>query len=186
MKKIMFNDRYGLTEAVINGTKTQTRRIINVMFADNPRPLDNKYSRYKIGEDVAVAMSYYDAQDRVFYGTGGKGNHEIYDAYRDIAGWKNKMFVKAELMPYRIRITDIRVERLQDISYEDCIKEGILHRITNITFPYSFWDGRKEVVFRSANDAFACLIDKVNGKDTWNSNPWVRVYDFELITNKKD
>lgn len=39
-------------------------------------------------------------------------------------GWDNKMFVRAEHMPHRIRITDIRVERLQDISDEDCLRKA--------------------------------------------------------------
>ena len=58
MKKIMFNDRYGLTEAVLAGRKTMTRRIV-----PDGTPLGNweeteKMSRFKVGEVVAVAQSY--------------------------------------------------------------------------------------------------------------------------------
>lgn len=42
------------------------------------------------------------------------------------AGWTNKMFVRANLMKRHIRITDVKVERLRDISEEDCLKEGII------------------------------------------------------------
>ena len=188
MKKIMFNDRYNLTEAVINGTKTQTRRIMNVMFANDPKYLDKKYynwySRYKIGEEVAVAMSYYDAQDRVFYETGGEGNHGIYDAYRDTAGWKNKMFVKAELMPYRIRIKDIRVERLQDISDEDCIKEGIIKTYLEVAEKYIYFADLRLAPVDTPREAFGDLFCKIQGKRTWEENPWVWVYDFELIKER--
>lgn len=92
------------------------------------------------------------------------------------------MFVRADLMPHHIRITDIKIERLQDISDEDCLKEGIFK-----------WDaGQKDIPFYSFHyadipdysnpcDAFAELIDKVSGKGTWESNPYVFVYEFELI-----
>lgn len=35
--------------------------------------------------------------------------------------------------------------------------------------------------FATAKESFACLIDKMSGKGTWESNPYVWVYDFELI-----
>lgn len=63
MKKIMFNDRYGLTKAVLSGYKTVTRRIMN----RQPDPDDIAYMEpkdypcqppYKVGEIVAVAQSY--------------------------------------------------------------------------------------------------------------------------------
>lgn len=76
----------------------------------------------------------------------------------------NKLFVKPELMPHKIRIVNWKVERLQDISNEDCMKEGIL------TDDISMY-----------RRIFASLIDKINGKGTWERNPYVFVYEFELI-----
>lgn len=67
--------------------------------------------RYKVGEIVAVAQSYADIGIEPF-------------AFCE-AAWRNKMFVKAELMPYQIKITNVRIQRLQDISDEDCLREGI-------------------------------------------------------------
>ena len=101
------------------------------------------------------------------------------------AGWTNKMFVRAELMPHQIRITNVRVERLQDISHEDCIKEGIVKAMV----------GSEDTHFMTAyyvpnipsephilpQYAYAALIDRISRKGTWNSNPWVFVYDFELV-----
>ena len=92
------------------------------------------------------------------------------------------MFVKADFMPHRIRITNIRVERLQDISEEDCLKEGIW-RDDNVGLEgTTYWyHGLVNSSFRTAKEAYAALIDKISGKGTWESNPWVFVYDFELV-----
>lgn len=137
MKKIMFNDKYGLTQAVLEGRKTQTRRIADtagrlrditvrqaleevnkggVCLFDEGGPL--ALSAYKLGETIAIAQKYADlAYDGEFFRLLGKVIFE--------KGCHNKMFVKADFMPHRIRITNIRVERLQDISEEDCIAEGV-------------------------------------------------------------
>lgn len=194
MKKIMFNDKYGLTQAVLDGRKTQTRRIadtagrlrdITVRQAleevnkgraclfDEGRPL--ALSAYKLGETIAIAQKYADlAYDGDFFRLLGKVIFE--------KGCQNKMFVKADFMPHRIRITNIRVERLQDISEEDCIAEGVW-RDDNVGLEgTTYWyHGLANSSFRTAKEAYASLIDKISGKGTWESNPWVFVYDFELV-----
>lgn len=194
MKKIMFNDKYGLTQAVLEGRKTQTRRIadtagrlrdITVRQAleevnkgraclfDEGRPL--ALSAYKLGETIAIAQKYADlAYEGEFFRLLGKVIFE--------KGCHNKMFVKADFMPHRIRITHIRVERLQDISEEDCIAEGVW-RDDNVGLEgTTYWyHGLANSSFRTPQQAYASLIDRISGKGTWESNPYVFVYDFELI-----
>lgn len=171
MKKIMFNDKYGLTRAVLVGSKTMTRRVVRKGLVG---------VLYKIGEVVAVAQSYKDVVDEDVRG------HYIprwtfIDDHCDEAGWSNKMFVKPDLMPHRIRITNIKVERLQDISVEDCLKEGL--RDYGIGFGFDGWVNEKNELKYSPNPriAFAALINKVFGKGTWKSNPVVYAYEFELV-----
>lgn len=190
MKKIMFNDKYGLTQAVLEGRKTQTRRIVYtqngfVVFGGEDfqlKKLDNgqalltlcnnrfKTSRYKIGEEVAIAQRYSDIADTL--------GQKLWQ----LPCWRNKMFVKADFMPHRIRITNIRVERLQDISEQDCMAEGVW-RDDNLGLEgTTYWyHGLVNSSFRTAKEAYAALIDKISGKGTWESNPWVFVYDFELV-----
>lgn len=101
-------------------------------------------------------------------------------------GWNNKMFVKADDMPYQIRITDVRIERLQDISDEDCIKEGIIKKYHSPAAMNFYYVPNVEVksskdVYTTPQEAYAAFIDKVSGKGTWDSNPYVFVYDFELV-----
>ena len=175
MKKIMFNDRYGLTQAVLDGRKTMTRRIV-----PDGTPLGNweetvKKSRYKVGEIVAVAQSYH-ALNKAGYVAPEWLDHTCESS----AGYKNKMFVRADLMPHRIRITNIKVERLQDISHEDCLKEGILYQ-DGYFFGYKVSAPNMAFGAMTAQQAFAALIDKVCCKGTWNINPYVFVYEFELL-----
>ena len=201
-KKIMFNDKYGLTQAVIEGRKTQTRRMFTtykynmvdwkafaecgndcIITDDAFEPTDiRSLAAYKIGEEVAVAQSYDDIYmeknapcpipDEYRLNAYNKGFNQGHK------GWKNKMFVSPDDMPFHIKITNIRVERLQDISDADCLKEGIKRKNERYVI-----ENEKGVCFYT-NDvrlAFRYLIDKTCGKGTWDSNPWVFVYSFRLV-----
>ena len=200
MKKIMLNDNFCLTDAVRRKQKTMTRRIerglellseTNHEFDGNKVILHFEASdepiiirpRYKVGEIVAVAQSYKDA--------GMRPTHKIYNERTDksdnvcnTSGWTNKMFVQPELMPHKIQITKVRLERLQDISDEDCIKEGIIKFGGRFDGNFGFYEnkrGKFPHLFESERSAFAWLIDRVGGKGTWASNPYVFVYEFRLM-----
>lgn len=200
MQKIMFNDRYGLTQAVIEGRKTMTRRLIPDEFfrltwdtrgdtlvyeneyGDFIDVRHSKYTRYKVGEIVAVAQRYEDVEE-LSYLLRDPFSETYFEEVNigDEPGYRNKMFVKAELMPHQIRITGIKCERLRDIHDADCLKEGIRY-IPKINKFY-FEDVRREAgfYFDDHREAFAMLIDKVSGRGTWASNPWVVAYEFELL-----
>lgn len=195
MKKIMFNDKYGLTDAVLSGRKTQTRRIIPSADHENRRyegapviinPDGTKsvlaqfsdkrvLSAYAVGEVVAIAQAYKDIPE--FPLLSKQGVEEL----KQYPGWNNKMFVGPVLMPHHIRITNIRVERLQDISDEDCIEEGIIS--TGEGFCFYCQSGNMPTFYSvlAPQIAYASLIDTVSGKGTWDSNPFVFAYEFELI-----
>ena len=200
MQKIMFNDKYGLSEAVLAKRKTQTRRIITNKemleiikkydspaslflvydrFVLNPywrkRFINNRRSmRYQMNETVAIAQPYADITPPVDWVKCMIRKEKL--------GWNNKMFVRAEDMPHHIRITKIRIERLQDIKSEDCLNEGLWRAgdvgLEGMTYWYH---GLANSSFRTPQDAYASLIDRISGKDTWYGNPYVFVYDFELI-----
>lgn len=178
MKKIMFSDKFCLTQAVLSGTKTMTRRLLK----DNV-PLGNwedtkKHLPYKVGEIIAIAQSYHTLNK-----SGYVAPKWCEHTCESSAGYENKMFVKASLMPHHIRITDVKVERLQDISEEDILREGVWQYYDNNNL---FYVSKKigyapDVAFPSARKAFAYLIDMVSGKGTWESNPYVVAYSFELV-----
>lgn len=204
MKKILFNDKFGLTKAVLDGRKTQTRRTITYpktfhgkdvcgyyvcrraadgaitevcMYDENESFIDEGQilPKYNVGEVVAVAQSYKEClaenpYNRAYFLNGS-------------AGWNNKMFVAADMMIHRIRITDVRVEKLQDISGEDCIKEGVRKVVNENGIYVQYYVGKRDNAcsFENPREAFARLINKVSKKDVWSENPYVFVYDFELV-----
>lgn len=190
MKKMMFSDKFGLTQAVLNGRKTMTRRSIPKKLFDaikqyahgNEEELRYRIlanSSYRVGEVVAIAQSYETLANNGYLDKMIDGLLSMKKEYAG-AGYKNKMFVKAELMPRHIKITNIRVEYLQDISDEDCLREGIFKSDAN----YCFYERLKKIytyIINTPRKAFAVLIDKVSGKGTWDSNPMVWVYEFELV-----
>ena len=210
MKKIMFNDRYGLTQAVLEGKKTMTRRILpdikidwnrrgvvtlpvggfehDVLFMDVRQILPDagrsdysapkKYQpKYERGEKIAIAQSYHELNKRGFVAP-----EWCEHSCEDSAGYENKMFVSADLMPYHIRITDIQLQRLNNISDDDCLKEGVEKWLDcYIVSGIMEKSGRNNVCFDTPREAFASLIDRISGKGTWESNPWVYVYSFELL-----
>ena len=169
MKGIMFRDKYpGNNEIqVIQGIKTQTRRMPKWLQQYNLKPdFWNKkamavyleiHSRYKIGGIVYIKQ---------------KTEHQ-----------KNKMFAKEIHAKYFIEITGVRIERLHDISDEDCFKEGIIknefHGFINPPINYNLSGDCK--YFGKAKEAYFHLLKLVNPKLDINSNPWVIVYDFKLI-----
>lgn len=202
MRGICFKEP--LFYATIEGRKTMTRRIINPQpnnirsfsrsfFKETPMPyeLSKKtwtpepayhflmydgtyiYPRYRLGEILYLKEPYNDGcMGSYIY----KFGHENEKQLTRIYGWRNKLFMPAKAARYFIRITGVRAERLQDISVEDCIKEGI-------TFDCAYEKGLKchaehALYYR---EYYAELIDEINGKGTWMSDPFVWVYDYELI-----
>lgn len=171
MKRIMFNDQFGLTKAVLEGRKTMTRRIITNETALAHCKTGNfdvwNYASYFAGELVAIAQSYKDVNYKFPYGP------EKVSKLINTPGWNNKMCVKANLMPHHIRIKYVGVERLQYISWNDCLREGLKEVAEGFVVG--------DMVFHNPKHAYEALIDKISKIGTWDSNPWVFVYDFELV-----
>ena len=195
----MFNENYGLESASIEGWKQRTSRIPKLtgedkeyldtatLFDWNIRK-DNilkHYAKYKVGDVVAIAQSYsfitrnMKSDDYVsprYSAFLSKGPHLQADG-----GWDNKMYVRADLMPYRIRITEVRLEHLQNITDTDCLKEGIKMDLdtAGMCAMYYFIGCKPSEIYTNPRSAFAALINKICGKNTWKNNPYVIVYWYK-------
>ncbi|WP_314712610.1 hypothetical protein [Prevotella pallens] len=199
MKKIMFNDKYLLTQAVLDRTKTMTRRVLKVpktcnnkevysfniltnnagtqcvdLVDENGDVLGSWKPHYEVGEIVAIAQSYKEIYPNADFEMVGDG------FMTESAGWTNKMFVRANLMKRHIMFTDAKVERLQSISDDDILREGVW-QLGEVFYVSKAVGEAPDVAFLTAREAFWYLIDKVSGKGTWESNPFVVAYSFELV-----
>ena len=190
----MFNDKFSLEQLVLQKIKTMTRRValdeplenMEVMYDTKTHQccicsgnFVVKRSQYAVGDIIAIAQSYNTIEKEINrLGLPLDIKPELYK----VPGFKNKMFVKAELMPHHIKITNIKVERLQDISDEDAIREGIV-KIEDSEFNFYPYIDENINFFNyfTPRGAFSQLIDNVSGKGTWEKNPLVFVYEFELI-----
>lgn len=214
----MFNDKYSLTQAVLDGRKTMTRRIIKCprtfkgewvagfnihrrhsdkkivdwpcMYDADEREFDmgEILPKYKVGEVLAIAQRYKDVVEKRDEAQETLGLYKINKRYLTMeemgAGWNNKLFVRADFMPHHIRITNIKIQRLQEISNEDCLKEGIYKGqcgSADTHFMDAYYYKGDIQPYCTPREAFAALIDKVSGKGTWLKNPYVFCYSFKLI-----
>lgn len=192
-------------QAVVDGSKTQTRRIIkhpNYDFLGSPQPeiaADGVsaifwessvacivHPRYYPGETVYLKEPYSVNTDcDVFY---------QYDPRMDqfAVKWKSKMFMPELYARHFIKITNVRVERLMDITEEDARREGC--KIFGITLYNESGVAVQTVIRGNARKDFENLWNSINVK--WNrkhddykgylfaDNPWIFVYSFELINKK--
>lgn len=169
---------------VEDGSKTKTRRI------KKGKP------RYKVGDIVYLKEPYrisninggYEfiyqfSKARVkFTGSAKDLEKLLIQQKKSKYGWLNKLFMPESAARVFIEITDVRAERLQDISEEDCIKEGIFYAPVQILSWIEeltpMWSNGFNL-YETPQKAYAALIDHINGKGTWSSNPLVYVYGFK-------
>lgn len=209
-RPILFNTE--MVKAILEGRKTQTRRIVK------PQPegatlkshLDGKWLTKKFNglvlpqiEDLPMHNPFGQVGDRlwvretftqgygmtllesegddknavsIIYKADGK---EIYkDCSEEVAEnwgnwendsddavWKPSIHMPRWASRILLEITNIRVERLQDISESDCLKEGVGSPILR--------DCKKP--------KFMQLWESINGADSWAANPWVWVVEFKVV-----
>lgn len=168
---------------VINGKKTQTRRIITT---HEDRNTLTPSRRYYEGEKVYLKEPYKilpEHRNSPFY------RFEQYDVTQlnshnypveENGFWKNKLFMPESAARYFIEFTSIKRERLQDITNADCRKEGV--KICNGCIERGCQMGEACAYPRHE---YHVLIDSIYGKVTWGSNPFVYVYDFKLVRGNK-
>lgn len=180
-----------MVRAILDGHKTQTRRVIKMrngqlmgegeLSSDGRTVMD--FSRSfpywealpcpygKPGDLLWVRETYshswHHAQPRFVYRATDDDNEQL-TRHPDFDGWKSSIYMPRRASRLTLRITDVRVERVQDISDYDCHCEGIA--LTSD-------DGE------NYREDFAVLWDAMHEKrgHGWAVNPWVWVIDFEVV-----
>ena len=188
-----------MVRAILDGRKTQTRRIMAPQPADdiergifpNPEVIGWKSSRrHKHGSTTAHFCHYGKPGDRIWVREtwnkyGGlltyRADHDWIDDMRKetvcTAKWVPSIHMPRWASRILLEITDVRVERLNAISQEDAQAEGM--ELTGWRPTYSDPDSGGEVV--TPYDNFAELWSSIYGEESWNANPWVWVISFKRV-----
>jgi hypothetical protein len=175
-----------MVRAILEGRKSQTRRICK------PQPYSDLDSRlqpiakgllldvlknvkFKIGDILWVRETWNMTVQGSFY----------YRADMDEKGdvWKPSIFMPHVACRLRLEVTNIRVEKLNDISKEDAISEGLewgLHTILNRPRFKNYY-GETGAWYHDPIDSYKSLWESINGKGSWNKNPWVWCISFKKI-----
>jgi hypothetical protein len=204
-----------MVQAILEGRKTQTRRIIK------PQPVKEdwlfewkgtrpkakrdsralassslegllkwmKYAKYNINDVLWVRETFTidsrgaDGDNPGYY---YKADMPIYEDGYEIwpDSWKPSIFMPKDYARIWLQITDVKVERLKDISVDDSISEGIeIDSETPIGTLYKDYFQKKwKDVYANPQNSFKSLWRDINGKDSWDANPWVWAITFKVLS----
>lgn len=183
-----------MVRAILDGRKTQTRRPVNPSTA-NLLDLQGQYPHKKyniscpfgaIGDRIWVRETWAEAGAsapdlklyRANYPAHVPTHYENVPPAQDVR-WTPSIHMPRWASRILLEITDVRVERLNDISEEDARAEGIIDGgCLNCGEPEPCGCANPEP---DATDAFAYLWQSIYGQENWNANPWVWVIEFNRI-----
>lgn len=172
-------DLYGLGKVQING-------VFNFYLKENEKGIWIE-PKYKIGDILWVRETYANPPLTAF------GVPFIYkaDFDRTFCGWKPSIHMPKAAARIFLEVVNVRCERLHDIKEEDAIAEGIHFDVMFKKFNCYLCDNQGHIggemmcedgFYKTALNSFSSLWQSINGKrHTWQSNPWVWVYEFKKI-----
>lgn len=187
IKPILFNTE--MVRAILDGRKTCTRRIIKAEKVDNVLNSPARKSnsdipdaqfikclvdmKYEPGDILYVRETWMDYAGLTMY----KADCDIYrlDSLNLAGfGWKPSIHMPKEAARIWLKVTDVRVERLQEITGQDVLKEGLN---SHVHPQASYFDGNQREMFEKLWNGTVkkSVIDRYG----WDANPWVWVIEFE-------
>lgn len=193
LKPILFNTE--MVKAILDGRKTVTRRLIKPQplgyfeVSENPtylydfEPSSKRiYPRYQAGDILYVRETWCDWPDDTGHNYFYKATDDGVDGF--LPKWKPSIHMPKEAARIFLKVKDVRVERLQDITEKDACKEGFHAGCTNVTSgPWGLDDCPEEW---TAKEEFSELWNSTINKEDivkygWDANPWVWVIEFQRV-----
>lgn len=207
-RPMMFNAE--MVRAVLDGRKTQTRRIMKnqpcesvVGGAVSVRNVGGGYQWFAddgdscvfhcpigaVGDRIWVRETFGDCGERLVY------RADTYDgAHCKVKRWTPSIHMPRWASRITLEITGVRVERLNDISHEDAGREGIHTEVWDQTVVarnyaaedefFQFWS-ESMPHYVEMNELFRAsfhsLWQSIYGEESWQANPWVWVIEFKRI-----
>ncbi|HNP68197.1 MAG TPA: hypothetical protein PKH16_09855 [Aequorivita sp.] len=145
--------------------------------------VDNEFEGSR--EEFAYKASFDEAEKKYGMIKNPAGKRFI-DSWK----WKPSIFMPKEACRIFLEVTDVRVERLQDISNEDALKEGISNHYLLKSNGYTHYTRPDKFIPIGSEDAertsFFSLWMSINGADSLDKNPWVWVYEFKQVEKPKN
>jgi hypothetical protein len=201
-----------MVQAILEGRKTQTRRVVKVEMPENVTAIDryNKTGQFTLWENRKIVKQigecpYGQPGDRIWVRETWAKPLEDYAFKADHPTsilkqlrkglWKPSIHMPKTAARIWLEIEEVKVERLQDISEEDAIDEGIHVKYWggDKTQPYAYRPTvpSEELVTdydRTPEESFQKLWQSINGGESWEANPWVWVVKFKVLstTGKPD
>lgn len=195
-----------MVRALLSGSKTQTRRLVAIRDFGPSETQGYDWTfrgRYGLWNDVSHAR----LMEQCPYGAPGDqmwvretwgyfgGDEYLYqqdpgsvlyraDEGRDAARWRPSIHMPRWASRITLEVTEVRVQRLQDISEADARAEGVcpfFEVYENIGRDQCITSGERaeDAPFRAS---YACLWDEINGdRAPWAENPWVWAVSFRRV-----
>lgn len=180
-----------MVQAILEGRKTQTRRIIKKqphgagewilqgiswLFPNVCPYIKLKCPYGQPGDILWVRETWlddprgsFDGESSCYYYKANMPDPNIWNGY-----WRPSIFMPKEACRIRLEVIDVRVEGLNDISEEDAIAEGI-------TLPNYAEEAITDVHYPDPSEIYALLWESINGKGSWGNNPFVWVITFKKL-----
>lgn len=201
MRPILFST--AMVQAILVGRKTQTRRVVKPrsyitdvvdgvayeMTEDDSQPINCPYGQpgdiLWVRETWCYVMLFHahdlleGSRDRNLYVYKTSFHEDWMEYAKEKYGYKWRPSIHMPFAAARIflRIKSVRVEKLQDISGQDAIHEGVAMPTYSPASLLENW--------RTAKELFNSLWQSINGPESWNANPWVWVVEFERISREE-
>ena len=190
MKPIIFSTP--MVQAILDGRKTQTRRLIKDKDITNNFDIDvdgsayayinpetgdscppTAIAKYQVGDILWVRETWSKDENGEYVYRTNYGTTEDDSFPPSVFKWKPSIHMPREAARIFLLVTNVRVERLQDITEDEAIKEGAKAY------------GPNNCSGTSARIAFAEIWDKTTTEHEWRTNPWVWVIEFEKISKEE-
>jgi hypothetical protein len=98
--------------------------------------------------------------------------------------WKPSIFMRKSYSRITLEVTEVKVERLQDISKQDCIAEGLFFNGSSYSYLEKGSVPYLDSCWSAPHQCYKNLWEGINGKGSWALNPWVWAYTFRVLNRR--
>lgn len=184
-----------MVRALLDGRKTQTRRVAKIKWEDGANPDFSGWRSEQVGPSHwqiiggmgvgANIATPYAPGDRLYV----REAHKLIDRHCDYRAdwpeatqhlfrWRPSIHMPRWASRLTLTVTDVRVQRLQEISEADAVAEGLETQPSPLGISSYYCFG--QIAYSRAKPAFSALWNSLHGPGAWDANPWVVALTFTV------